>query len=202
MWKAVKATAGNIVEIGRNKAGSTVLLAVAGPGRTLYSVDIRLKNNARCDEFLNRAEQKGRVHVLVTDSRKPLPDVTCGFLFIDGDHSFEGVLADTIAHWNCLHDVDGRPGLAAFHDALPNESFKWRDEDRKLKRWSIRLKNRFRSRQQAEIAPDYEPGVHRVCQKLIELGLAEPWGSASSMWVLRKLKDLPGDFRDRFGAES
>jgi methyltransferase family protein len=197
LWKAVEATAGNIVEIGRNKAGSTVLLAAAGPGRNVYSIDIRAKNNAKCQEYLDRPENQERVRVLVTDSRKPLPDVTCGFLFIDGDHSFEGVLADVIAHWNSLQSVDGKPALAAFHDALPNENFKWRDTDRRLNRFWTRLKNKFRGRQKPEIAPDYEIGVSRVCQALLRNGLAERWDAASSMLVMKKLADLPANFRDR-----
>ena len=42
LWKAVKATSGNILEIGRNLAGSTVLLAAAtGPDREIYSIDNR-----------------------------------------------------------------------------------------------------------------------------------------------------------------
>jgi hypothetical protein len=198
LWKAVKATAGNIVEVGRNKAGSTVLLAAAGPDRAVYSIDIRDKNNPKCQEFLNRPENQERVRVLVTDSRKPLPNVTCGFLFIDGDHSFEGVLADVIAHWNSLQAVDGKPGLAAFHDALPNENFKWRDSDRRLNQFWIRLKNKFRNRQKPEVAPDYEIGVNRVCEKLIEAGCAERFGEASSMLVLRKLSALPQGFREQF----
>src|SRR5207253_2479546 len=119
------------------------------------------------DEYLKRPEYKDRVRLLITDSRKPLPDVTCGFLFIDGDHSFEGVLADTMAHWNSLKDTDAKPGLAAFHDALPNDNFKWRDADRRFNRLLIRLKNKFRKRQKPEVAQDYEIGVNRVCQKLI-----------------------------------
>jgi hypothetical protein len=194
LWKAVKATAGNIVEIGRNKAGSTVLLAAAGPGRNVYSIDIRDKNNPKCQEFLDRPENQERVRVLITDSRKPLPNVTCGFLFIDGDHSFEGVLADVIAHWNSLQSVDGKPALAAFHDALPNENFKWRDSDRRLNQFWIRLKNKFRSRQKPEIAPDYEIGVNRVCQALLDNGFAERWAAASSMLVMKKRSDISADF--------
>ncbi len=194
LWKAVKATSGNILEIGRNKAGSTVLLAAASPGRPIYSIDIRLKNHPRCDDYLKTPQNKGRVQVLVADSRQPLPDVKCGFLFIDGDHSFEGVLADVAAHWNALEEVDGKPGLAAFHDALPNDNLKWRDADRRLNRFWIRLKNKFRSEQKTEVAPDYSIGVNRVCQKLLDEGLAARWGDASSTLVLKKLADLPSDF--------
>jgi len=36
--------------------------------------------------------------------------------------------------------------LAAFHDALPNDNFKWRDADRRLNRFLIRVKNKLRKR--------------------------------------------------------
>jgi len=198
LWKAVKATSGNILEVGRNKAGSTVLLAAASPGRTIYSIDIRLKNNPRCDDYLKSPQNKDRVRVVVGDSRQPLAGVSYGFLFIDGDHSFEGVLADVIAHWNALGTVDGKPGLAVFHDAVPNDNFKWRDEERQFKRLWTRMKNRFRSRQKPEIAQDYSVGVNRVCRALIAQGLAEEWATTGSMQVLKKVVDLPSDFRRSF----
>ncbi|MBV9618496.1 MAG: class I SAM-dependent methyltransferase [Verrucomicrobia bacterium] len=202
LWKAAKATAGNILEIGRKRAGSTVILAAAAPGRTIYSVDLRLRPHPRCKEFLERSGNRERVQLRVGNSREPLPGVLYGLLFIDGDHSFEGLLADVLAHWNALETTDGKPGLAAFHDALPNDNFKWRDADRRLNRFLIRLKNKFRKRQKAEVAPDYEPGVLRVCEELIRRGLASKWGSAGSMLVLRKLAPLPGDFAElaRIGA--
>ncbi len=195
LWKAVRSTSGNILETGRNMAGSTALLAAAtGSGREIYSIDNRSNEQPACKEFLARPENKGRVHLLVADSRAPLPNRHFGFLFIDGDHTFEGVLADVLAHWNALRSEDGKPALAAFHDALPNDNFKWRDADRRFKRWSIRLKNQFRKEQQPEIGPAYEPGVLKVCDELIRQGLATRWGSASSMLVLRKLADLPSNF--------
>jgi len=124
----------------------------------------------------------------------PLPNLRFGFLFIDGDHTFEGVLADVVAHWNALQASDEKPALVAFHDALPNQNFKWRDADRNLNRLWIRLKNKSRKRQKPEIAPDYEPGVLKVCDELIHQGLAEKWRSAGSMLVMEKLAELPRNF--------
>ena len=145
LWKAVKATSGDILEIGRNLAGSTVLLAAAaGPDREIYSIDNRSNEDRTCKDYLARTSNKGRVHLLVADSRVPVPNLRLGLLFIDGDHTFEGVLADVVAHWNALQSSSEYPALAAFHDALPNDNFKWRDADRKLKRLWIRLKNKFR----------------------------------------------------------
>lgn len=196
LWKAAKSTAGNILEIGRNFGGSTVLLAVAGVGREIYSIDNRAHEDNACKNFLARPENKQRVHLLVTDSRKTLPDVSFGLLFIDGDHSFEGVLADVLAHWNSLQSRNGKIALAVFHDALPNDNFKWRDADRRLNRAWTRLKNKFRRRQKPEVAPDYSPGVLRVCDELVRHGAAAKWRSASSMLVLQKLRDLPAGFVD------
>ena len=196
LWKAVKATSGNILEIGRNRAGSTVLIAAASQGRKLYSIDLKSNFNPTCGEYLTNLQNKDRVHLLVADSRNPLADKRYGFLFIDGDHSLEGVLADVIAHWNALVDIDGKAGLATFHDARPNENFKWRDADRTANRFWIRLKNKIRKRQKPEVAPDYEIGVFRVCEKLLELRLAEHWGAAGSMLVVRKLADLPKNFAE------
>jgi hypothetical protein len=201
LWKAVRATAGNIIEVGRNHGGSTVLLTAASPGRTIHSIDIAPDHSPLADEYLKRPENSKRLRLLTADSRQSLPGVECGFLFIDGDHSFAGVLADVMAHWNALKDMEGKPGLAAFHDALPNDNFKWRDSGRRLNRFLIRLKNKFRERQKPEIAQDYEIGVNRVCQRLLDDGLAERWGAASSVLVLRKLRELPSDFRDRFGVD-
>src|SRR5205807_9848949 len=198
LWKAVKATSGNILEIGRNLAGSTVLLAAAAASdREIYSIDNRSHEDRACKDYLGRAANKGRVHLLVADSRVPIPNLRFGFLFIDGDHTFEGVLADVVAHWNALQSSGQYPALAAFHDALPNDNFKWRDADRRWKRFWIRLKNRFRNEKKPEIAPAYEPGVLKVCEELIRRGSAEKWRVAGSMFVLRKLADLSPDFFDR-----
>ena len=198
LWKATRATAGDILEIGRKRAGSTVLLAAASPGRMIYSLDLRLRPNALCKEYLERPGHRERVQLRVANSRESLPGMHYGLLFIDGDHSFEGVLADVIAHWNALKEVDGRAGLAVFHDAVPNKNYEWRDADRRFKRSWIRFKNRFRSEKKPEIAPDYAVGVNRVCDRLVGEGLAERWGSAGSMLVLKKRADLPSRFEASF----
>ncbi|HUE40285.1 MAG TPA: class I SAM-dependent methyltransferase, partial [Chthoniobacterales bacterium] len=86
LWKAVKATSGKVLEIGRNFGGSTVLLAAAAPDREIYSIDNRSHENSACKNYLTRSENRQRVQLLVTDSRQALPDLGFGFLFIDGDH--------------------------------------------------------------------------------------------------------------------
>jgi predicted O-methyltransferase YrrM len=196
LWKAVRATGGSILEIGRNLAGSTVLLAAAAPDREVYSIDNRSNEDRACKDYLARDGNTARVHLLVADSRKPLPDLRFGLLFIDGDHSFDGVLADVCAHWNSAEPSNGKAALVAFHDALPNENFKWRDAERRLNRFWTRIKNKFRKRQKPDVAQGYAPGVLRVCEELMRQGLAIKWGSAGSMLVLKKLAALPHDFAE------
>lgn len=41
-----------------------------------------------------------------------IPDKSCGLIYIDGDHSYNGVKADIRSYWSKL--VDG--GIMAFHD--------------------------------------------------------------------------------------
>jgi predicted O-methyltransferase YrrM len=197
LWKMVRATAGPILEIGRKFAGSTSLLAAASGDRSIFSIDTKSVEHAKALEFLERVEIKARVHRLIGDSHNPLPNHSFGFVFIDGDHSFEGVLADVVAHWNELHSMDGRPALAAFHDALPNDNLKWKVRPRRWRRFRQRLKNFFRREKQPDPLLAYKPGVLRVCRALVDCRVAEPWRSAGSMWVLRKLTDLPKDFGQR-----
>src|SRR4029077_6807127 len=89
LWKATRATAGNILEIGRKRAGSTVLLTAASPGRTVISIDLRLRPHPRCKEYLESPGNRERVQLRVANSRDPLPGERYGLLFIDGDHRFE-----------------------------------------------------------------------------------------------------------------
>jgi len=198
LWKAVKATSGNILEIGRNLAGSTVLLAAAaGAQREIFSIDNRSNEDRATKAYLERDERKGHIHLLIADSRSPLPNLKFGLLFIDGDHSFEGVLADVLAHWDAVSGSELHPPLVAFHDAVPNRNLAWRDQNRTCNRLWIRLKNKVRKRHKPEVAPDYEPGVFSVSHSLIELGVASEWGAAGSMLVFRKLINSPPHFEQR-----
>ena len=119
-----------IAEIGRFKGGSTLIIAAAmAPGSELYSYDVHAPLDApytgadldrELREALARFELDGAVHLLVTDSRTAeLPARPCDLLFIDGDHSYEGVLADW-RHWRG-HVAAG--GHVLFHDAVDYGGF-------------------------------------------------------------------------------
>lgn len=114
------------VEIGRFKGGSTFLLAAAlPPTATLYSYDLHLELppgltgeaiDLMLEQALGRYRLDAKVRLLVADSRAvAVPEDGVDFLFVDGDHSYEGVRAD-VEHWFGAM----RPGgHMLFHDAAP-----------------------------------------------------------------------------------
>jgi predicted O-methyltransferase YrrM len=112
LWKAVKMSKGNILEIGRYEGGSTVLISTAAKeflNRTVYSIDNAIYS------FSDRLELDNVV-LINADSTKYNFTIPFGFIFIDGDHSYEGVKADTQKHWNNLE----RDGLILYHNAVPD----------------------------------------------------------------------------------
>jgi hypothetical protein len=111
LFKAVSESTGNILEIGRFFGGSTVLISVAGSGRLLVSVDRAPEHYRVCAAYFERCQPQ--LLLLTQDSSVPI-GARFGCLFIDGDHTFEGVLSDTKTHWPAV-DVGG---LVVYHDAV------------------------------------------------------------------------------------
>jgi predicted O-methyltransferase YrrM len=122
--------ASTLVEVGRFKGGSTFLMAAAmAPGSQLWSYDLHVKMTGLLDgKDLDRQLESAlvrygldtRVHLRVANSRiaEPPPE-PCDLVFLDGDHSYEGVRAD-YEHWRPLL----RPGgHLLFHDAAAPHAF-------------------------------------------------------------------------------
>lgn len=170
LWKAVKATRGPVREIGRRHGGSTVLLvAAAGPGRHVESIDIAPAHHSTCERVFAKYVEGGRLTLHVADSRT-FSGAPVGCLFIDGDHSYEGVLGDVKAHWPQVQTGGPAPALVAFHDAVPNLGLAHEGQD------------------------NHCEGVARVCAELLTAGVAVEWSTAGSMLVLQKLGELPPSF--------
>jgi predicted O-methyltransferase YrrM len=110
-----------IVEIGRFKGGSTFLLAAAmHPEGRLYSYDPHVKiGHAGADEPLRHALERygllDRVTLVVADSKTAEPPPQpLDLVFVDGDHTYEGVKADH-ERWLPLVRTGGH---LLYHDAL------------------------------------------------------------------------------------
>ena len=116
--------AATIVEIGRYKGGSTLLLAAAMPADArLHSYDLHVKQSylysgadldRELEEALRRYGLADRVELHVADSHAAAPPADrCHLVFVDGDHSYEGVRAD-YEHWRSTLPPGGH---IVFHDA-------------------------------------------------------------------------------------
>ena len=170
LWKSVRTTDGAILEVGRRHAGSTVLLCAAAGSREVVSIDIAPQHAPQSDAFLKQPTVADRVTLIISDSRQSLPNRRFGMLFIDGDHSYEGVKQDTIAHWPALLRNGEHPALASFHDAVPNPGLVYAGE------------------------LNHCPGVRQLCEELVNAGAAKKHASAGSLLVLEKVSELPAGF--------
>lgn len=114
-----------VVEIGRFKGGTTLLLASALPeGAELWSYDLHValradmtgpQLDAELESALARYGLTDRVHVVVGDSRTAEPPPRpASLVFVDGDHTYEGARADYL-RWR---ELVAPGGDLLFHDAV------------------------------------------------------------------------------------
>lgn len=90
-----------IIETGRYNGGSLFVMACAAPdGVPLTSVDWAPKNDDRFKRFLKEVRPNADIRLITGDSQSvAYPDVApADVLFIDGDHTYEGCMAD-IENW-------------------------------------------------------------------------------------------------------
>lgn len=122
LWRLAAASEAPVIEIGRERGGSTFLIAVAlRPNVVLHSYDPQTKHSQagrRFDESLRRALDRfgllERVVLSDEDSHvTALPDGTYGLVLVDGDPTLEGTRTDFERF--CRRLVPG--GHALFHDA-------------------------------------------------------------------------------------
>jgi len=97
---------GNVIlEIGRYWAGSTVLLAMATHDTKVKIVSVDVVEGCHdpdADDWLNNYEEKERIDIRVDNSWR-MKNFPISLLFVDGDHTYEGVKKDFIHHWNYLN---------------------------------------------------------------------------------------------------
>ena len=114
-----------VVEIGRFKGGTTLMLASALPdGAELWSYDLHValrpdltgpQLDAELEQALARYGLTDRVNLVVGDSRTAVPPPRpASLVFVDGDHTYDGARAD-YERWR---ELVAPGGDMLFHDAV------------------------------------------------------------------------------------
>ncbi len=111
-----------VLEVGTSKGGTLYLFSqVADPAARLVTVDLEHRMPALLESFA-RGEQS--VELIQADSTAPetvariralFPDGV-DFMFLDGDHSYEGIRKD----FELYRELARPGGLIAFHDIVPD----------------------------------------------------------------------------------
>lgn len=127
-WLAKESNA-NVLEIGTHLGATTRALALAvGDGRIVFSVDYISDNPTMSPEQSQEMptletvgrEARGLKNVFLAIQKSETfsyDGKNIGFVFIDGDHSYSGVMKDTeLAMAACLEGKTSMPFTIAWHD--------------------------------------------------------------------------------------
>ena len=120
LWRAIGWTEGPILEIGRAAGGSTLILLGASGDRRVVSIDRAPSHAWMAQNVFEREDVAERLTFYRRSSREPIAEDAFGMMFIDGDHSIEGVCHDIATYCNRLRPFGAWPALAAFHDGADN----------------------------------------------------------------------------------
>ena len=106
-----------IVEIGRYFGGSTAVLNFANKHVPIYSIDLDPQDDAFLKNILENINENHKTELIVSDSQKDTFEKITDYdlLFIDGDHTYEGCLADLNNWWE---------NLSVYGDILLHDSYK------------------------------------------------------------------------------
>jgi len=105
-----KVADGTLLEIGRKYGGSTVLMSAPLNDGHLYSLDIKMNTDVEKNVRL----YKDKVTFLTADSKKIEWELPLDLVFIDGDHSYDGVKGDIKKYRKYVKD----DGYIVFHDII------------------------------------------------------------------------------------
>ena len=120
LYSVAKFAKKGIVELGRFNGGSTIVLSIANTKVKKYSIDIKPQDDDKCLRLLEQLNCNNNLNLIIGDSQKAKYDdiKSYDFLFVDGDHSYNGCLNDLNNWWDALESG----GHVILHDCyLGNE---------------------------------------------------------------------------------
>jgi len=128
-----------VVEIGAGEGGATYGLQLAAPGATVVSIDM--------DKEVATILGDSHAPATVVALRGVLGVQPIDVLFIDGDHSYDGVRAD----FEMYSPLVRSGGIVTFHDILPHPAF----PDYGVDRYWQELKLRYAHREFVDPSVDW-----------------------------------------------
>lgn len=161
-----------VVEIGRYRGGTALLLAAAGANVLSIDVNKQLReSDASLQSALSRLGLDGRVEAVFADSSTfPIEAGSIDLVFVDGDHSYEGVSRD-VAHWL---PALRRGGILLLHDAKwPEPSRPWNQPPDRAVLGVHRLVKELRQR--SDLEEMSAPGTFVQFRKRGQLGQPSSW---------------------------
>lgn len=110
----IEHTPGHVVEIGTHRGDTAREIITAFPTRELHCVDNNMPvYGLKTEEICEKAKDIPGVCLHLMDSKDFKIPAGTGVVFIDGDHSWEGVKADTE---NALRHFRTHHGVILWHD--------------------------------------------------------------------------------------
>ncbi|HMF57368.1 MAG TPA: class I SAM-dependent methyltransferase [Pyrinomonadaceae bacterium] len=122
-----------ICEIGSARCGTTFLLAqAAATGATIITLDLvmpppratAVKSFARDEQQIICLQKNSHSPQTVEDVRACLNDCNLDVLYLDGDHSYEGIKTD----FELYSPLVKRGGIIVFHDIVPDNRIRYGSE--------------------------------------------------------------------------
>jgi len=169
LYKYSKVCEGNVLEIGRRWGGSTCPLLYGlypnSTGRVLVSVDNKTRNEKFPQKLFDHPALKCCLELIEHDSKTFKTDKNFDLAFIDGYHKFIGVYNDVINCWPMLN----KDCIVIFHDAniVTRPAKKWKN-----------------------IKASGSKDVKKVCDMLVNQGIAVDHDIVGTMRIVKKVKEL------------
>jgi len=119
---------GNIIEVGCNRGLTSLAISKVCPTKIIYAIDCETPTNKdqQYEVVALWAECKGINNIVCINANSQTMDLNLfkdiGMVFIDGDHTYEGVKKDYENSRKLIKE-----GVIIFHDYKPDTNYIWNE---------------------------------------------------------------------------